>query len=175
MESKSEIRKRLLAKREALSPDQVEAMSRLICHKVQSLLSKKLPTSIMIYAPIRNEVDPLYLLPWLWENNITVCLPSIQSGKIVPLVYVADEKFVQGAFGINEPANRVIYPKDCEVVIVPCVAVDKAQFRLGYGKGYYDRYLTASANSIGLIYPFQVVEQFPHEEHDIALKQVATL
>ncbi len=174
MDSKGTIRRRLLASRDLLLCQQVVAESIHICDRLKVLLSEKTPTSILLYAPIRNEVDPLYLLPWLRENNITVCLPSIQSNKIVPLVYAREEPLIRGHFGINEPSHRIIHPDPCDIVVAPCVAVDKARYRLGYGKGFYDRFLSPNSFSIGLVYPFQVIENFPHDIHDQPLSRIIT-
>lgn len=174
MDSKASIRTRLLAQRDSLTAEQVARESKQICDIIKAFLSLDKPRSILLYAPIRKEVDPFYLLAWLRENNITVCLPSIQSETIVPLVYAPNEPLIRGSFGINEPAHRLIHPNPCEMVVVPCVAVDKSHYRLGYGKGFYDRYLKPNTLSIGLAYSFQVLEIIPHETHDQPLASIVT-
>ncbi len=174
MDSKASIRTRLLAQRDSLPTEQVARESKQICDNLKAFLSLDKPRSILLYAPIRNEVDPFYLLAWLRENHITVCLPSIQSDSIVPLVYDPNEPLIRGSFGINEPSHRLIHPTPCEIIVVPCIAVDKSHYRLGYGKGFYDRYLNSNSISIGLAYSFQVLESFPHEPHDQPLSSIVT-
>ncbi|RLF39548.1 MAG: 5-formyltetrahydrofolate cyclo-ligase, partial [Thermoplasmata archaeon] len=74
----------------------------------------------------------------------------------------------RGAFGILEPQNKKIYTGDIDIIIVPGIAFDFRGYRIGYGKGFYDRFLRgADALKIGIAYDFQIVKQIPEDDGDV--------
>jgi 5-formyltetrahydrofolate cyclo-ligase len=106
----------------------------------------------------------------------------------VPLISEKEMVFVEirsltecqpGSFGIREPAyspEKVLRPEEIDVAVFPGLAFDTKKNRLGYGGGWYDRFLSKAGShavSIGVAYPFQVVEDLPSEPHDLPLSDVA--
>ncbi len=83
-----------------------------------------------------------------------------------------------GAFGVMEPSGRdLVAPAQLDLVVVPGVAFDRSGYRLGYGKGFYDRALhdtTAKTVHVGLSYEFQLVGALPAEKHDIGMDLIVT-
>lgn len=101
-------------------------------------------------------------------------LPRVVGNKITFYEYSSEHELVPGELGILEPPilKGPVHP---EVLIVPGVAFDPRGYRLGYGKGYYDRYLSESPTySMGLAYSFQIVERIPETDHDRRVRALAT-
>ena len=94
-----------------------------------------------------------------------------------------EKETTKGSFGILEPINevvedkRLIKPEEIDLVIVPGVAFDKNMNRIGFGGGFYDRYLSllkSSCKKVGLAYQFQIVEKIETEEHDMKVDMIVT-
>ena len=83
--------------------------------------------------------------------------------------------FALGTYGVLEPVDgEPVSPAQIDLVIVPLLAADTAGYRLGFGGGYYDRYLSRyTGNTIGICYKEQLSPiPLPHEAHDVALKKI---
>jgi 5-formyltetrahydrofolate cyclo-ligase len=120
-----------------------------------------------IYHPIQSEISPLPLIEGL---NIQWFLPYIDvddNMNFAPFNAGDDLKF--GKYGIMEPSTHA--PISPQAVITPLLAVDEAGNRLGYGKGYYDKFFTANpqAIKIGFGFAFQFCSALPYDAHDIKL------
>ncbi|MCD7729648.1 MAG: 5-formyltetrahydrofolate cyclo-ligase [Clostridia bacterium] len=120
-------------------------------------------SSFFIYNSFGTEADSHGLIEWLISSNKRVYLPRVQGDDIVPVPY---GKTVKGAYGIEEPEGEP-YTGDIDVTIVPLLAVDGEGFRLGYGGGYYDRYLKkAKTLSVGLGYGIQLCDRLERDGWD---------
>lgn len=104
----------------------------------------------------------------------TVALPSVEGENLTFYELSSGKYLVKGRFGIMEPLPYS--PVDrIDLLVVPGVAFDRQGHRLGYGKGYYDRYLEKNKIfSIGLAYSFQLIEHLPRGGHDKRLDAIAT-
>jgi len=163
----------------ALSPDAVTAKSRMINAHLDTLAPLNAARVIMGYAPFRQEVD---VMPWLLkrlEAGVTVLLPRVVAGtgdlEAVPLVM--DEQMLTNKLGVNEPTGDRVDPAIIEAVIVPGVVFDRRGYRLGYGKGYYDRFLPrlkSEAFCCAVAYELQVVDEVPVAAHDYRLPCLVT-
>jgi len=104
-----------------------------------------------------------------------IALPSVE-GDIISFYEMSSGKYlVKGRFGIMEPLPYGPVGK-VDLLVVPGIAFDKKGYRLGYGKGYYDRYLSENKPrfSIGLSYNSQLIENLPRGNHDERLDAIAT-
>lgn len=141
--------------------------------------------SVLLYAPIRGEVETELLARAALAAGKRLVLPRVhQEPKgLVLHAYSGDPAtLVKGAYGIREPAAD--WPEvglaAVDLVVVPGVAFDGHGNRLGYGGGYYDRFLpevrkaNPKVSLVGLAYGFQVVESLPAEAHDIPMDGLAT-
>jgi 5-formyltetrahydrofolate cyclo-ligase len=149
--------------------------AKAIAANLHGLAEYSAAKTVMFYAPIKQEVDTTGMISLALREK-TVCLPVVRGGEIVP-VEVEDESWLaRGRFGIIEPrAGNPVDAKDIDVVIVPGIGFDVRGNRLGYGRGYYDRFLkTARAAKIGLAYDFQVVEALPVHDHDVRVDRIIT-
>ncbi len=124
-------------------------------------------THYFIYNSFGSEADTLQIIFWLLKAGKSVYLPRVEGENIVPVPYGS---FKTGAFGISEPQGQA-YKGKIDVTVTPLLAVNPKGFRIGYGKGFYDRYFNCGESlKIGLGYYFQI-EDFSEDEWDVALDE----
>jgi len=139
---------------------------------------------VLLYLPIKNELDTRDMFAELDRRGTTVLLPRCRDGDSGELdLYCVDDlaQVCPGRFGILEPDPgrcRPALDMPPEVAVVPGVAFDRRGFRLGFGGGYYDRLFarpeTARTLRIGLAYDFQVVDRLPAEAWDQPMHALCT-
>lgn len=170
---KKQIREALLQKRELHTA--TEEDTNKVVEKLLSLPQIKKAKSVLLYYPHKNEINTLPLINAFLKQGKTVLLPKVEGLNIIPVIFKDLSQLKEGYAGIKEPEGKAISPEEIDIVIVPGVAFDKKGHRLGYGKGYYDRFLSkTNALKIGLAYDFQIVENLPAEEHDVPLDLIIT-
>ncbi len=143
--TKEELRLHYMEKRRALSPKQLEDISESICHIAFSSfqLEKK---KISLFLPIerKKEVNTYKI----WEKAVSfdaeVAVPKVNFGtnEMKQILFESTDQLEISEYGIPEPKKgRVIAAEHFDVVFVPLLAIDKKGHRVGYGKGFYDRFL----------------------------------
>ncbi len=169
MESKQEIRTKLLAKLLSLTKEELKRRSLNVEKRLSSLPIYKKAKLIMVYFPIKGEVDILGMV----RKDLGLkrfCFPVVDlKKKNLEIFEIKNlkEDFVPGAYGISEPdtkKTKKIYPRELDLVIVPGLAFDRDKNRLGRGKGYYDRFLKALnplCKKAGVAFEFQILENLP--------------
>lgn len=160
MSSKQELRHQLLTVRHALSREAIITDSLAILAHLKPMMRGEL---VGLYVPIQNEVD----VSLLFREDIA--LPSIEEGKLVYRRYV--EPLVEGLFGTMESTGDVCEPT---LIVVPGIAFSKSGSRLGYGQGYFDRYLSASVCKVGICMEEFYVAELPTESHDVLMNKIIT-
>jgi 5-formyltetrahydrofolate cyclo-ligase len=174
---KDRLRQEMLNRRQLLSPEQVAKISSKIISRLDRLPPLKKAGTIMAYASIKNEVD---LEPWLEQlvlEGKTVLLPRVEGSKLLAVPWQDWISCQLGPYKIREPQGNPIEPGEIDAVLVPGLAFDGRGYRLGYGKGYYDRFLSQlSPHSFlcGAAYEFQVVESIFPDENDVPLHWIVT-
>ncbi len=130
---------------------------------------------VSAYWPMRSEADPRPILEALHQRGLPLCLPAIVEKRMIFRRWAPYGPIVPGGFGtlVPSPAEPEAKPT---VLIVPLAAFDRRGYRIGYGKGYYDRALTelAPTISIGIGYAAQEIEAVPHQPHDRRLDWIVT-
>jgi len=164
--TKEELRKEFLKKMRALSIEEVKERSQCIQKKLERLELYQKAKKIMVYYPLKGEVD---LLDMVREaKRKTFCFPKIEKERLVPYqVKNLETDFEKGKFGIKEPIEgkcRRVEVEELDLVIVPGVAFDHEKNRLGRGKGYYDRFLKELKDtiSVGVAFNFQIIDNLPY-------------
>lgn len=166
---KNEIRKRILSERQALSADEVRERSEIICRKVIESAEYKNAESIMVYFPIKGEVQTDIIISDAIRAGKVIYAPRVCGCIIYPVKYEGADKMTRGRFGISEPSGEE-FKGEIDLVIVPALAFDKNGVRLGFGKGYYDKFLKdKKCIRMGLAYGFQIVDELPADSHDIPM------
>jgi len=172
------LRQEMGERRASLSPEQVAAYSRLISGKLRQLEPIINARSIMGFASIRNEVDLRSFLEEQATQGKTILLPRVEKdGALAAIEFTGWQHTRPGAFNIMEPSAINASTTDIDVVIVPGLVFDGNGFRLGYGKGYYDRFLKIlSKNTFicGVGYDFQVVDNVCPHAGDVPVHWIVT-
>jgi 5-formyltetrahydrofolate cyclo-ligase len=170
---KEEIRKKIINLRKNFKNS--EEHSKLIADRFFSLPETQKARTFLFYYPHKNEVNTIPIIEKLMEQNKAILLPKVEKDRILPIFISNLSELKEGFAGIKEPSGEE-YPKEkIDIVVVPAVAFDRKGYRIGYGKGYYDRFLSDYKGlKIGLAYQFQLMEKLPHEEHDVPVDIVIT-
>jgi 5-formyltetrahydrofolate cyclo-ligase len=172
---KAAIRKEMLEKRQALPLSLRLLMDEQI--KEHVLMAIGGAKRIGIYCSTRGEVDTYGLMEhWFWDEDITIATPRVNGNEMDFFKISSFKDLAMGSFGILEPqTNQKIEPEDLDVIIIPIVAFDDYKHRIGYGKGYYDRYLKkTSARKIGIAFAFQEIEEISVDAFDVDCDIVIT-
>ena len=175
--TKSDIRREMRARRRAIPADERAEASAFICAKLvaradRGALSDSLAAAspVAVYLASQDEIDLRAFIGELLRRGRKVVAPR-WNGETYDLAVLR-----RGPMGILEPAEaETVQPKDIFVWIVPGLAFTRDGRRLGYGGGWYDRFLSAApkdAVKLGVAYSFQIVDDLPTEPHDIPLTAV---
>ena len=175
---KKELRKCLFKDIAALPDKYISESNAHISYNVFSLKEYTAARSIMIYYSVEREIDTLMIADAALAAGKTVAFPYCYRGGIMDAKIVDSLGELEvSMLGIPAPLEsaRVIAPAELDLIIVPALAYDLEGYRIGYGGGYYDRYLVnLDAFTVGLARERLVKDRFPREAHDIAVKCVIT-
>jgi 5-formyltetrahydrofolate cyclo-ligase len=130
------------------------------------------------YAAIRGEADPFPLMAALASNGHALCLPRAHAGTLSFHAWKPGDPLVAGRMGIPEPDAKARERRP-DLLLVPLLAFDRLGYRLGYGAGYYDRYLSEhrarrSVKAVGIAYAGQQYDALPVQDFDEPLDAVVT-
>ena len=180
---KKEFRKKVINLRKDKDKDFIKHNSDIITDKLLNLDCIKNAKNIMLYLDFNNEVSTDSLIKKLLNLGKIVSSPITlkEERKLIPSQITDLKNGIQyGAYNIREPkpeCSHAINIKDLDVVIVPAVAYDKNCYRLGYGGGFYDRFLEnlrKDAVTIGIAFDLQIFDEVPKEAHDAQLDYIVT-
>jgi 5-formyltetrahydrofolate cyclo-ligase len=178
---KKSIRQQILKKRDRLSKLQIYTKSLIIQRRIINSYEFKWSKVIGAYFPIGSEVKTQQIINFALKNYKIVGLPKAVGDQIIfyklPASNFERNALNMGKFGIKEPSESFETVDFFDLLIIPGVAFDKSGNRLGYGRGYYDRFLAGKNHfcSIGLGFELQLVNQFlPHSKFDQKLDAIAT-
>ena len=169
MKAKQALRIQARAAREAMPKGQRLAASSAIVDALVTMFRNRKVTRVAVFYPMRGELDVRAL-----KAHFTVYLPKISGGRIA--FYKDDGNHVEGPFGTTVPAHdEATDLADIEAVVVPGLCYDKAGYRIGYGKGYYDELLSRYQGfSVGVCYADLVFDNIPKKPHDRAVDTLLT-
>ncbi|MDA8227817.1 MAG: 5-formyltetrahydrofolate cyclo-ligase [Desulfitobacterium hafniense] len=181
--SKKELRKKVLKDRTGQQIDEVQKKSLKIKELFLDLLSSYDLQVVMLYQDFRQEVQTQPIIEELLRKNITVLLPKtlVEERRLIPYrINNINRDLVQGAYGIWEPDSTRLEEVPVEridMVVIPGVAFDIQGNRLGYGGGYYDRFLPTLrpvALRVALAFELQIVPEVYPQEHDCIMDVILT-
>ena len=157
--AKREVRRRVLAERDALTPDERTHLAHLIGERFLGLSEVETAEVVMAFWSFGSELPTAPLLEELDRRGKTVGLPRIVEGELEVRSYRPGDRVSQTAFGAFEPVDgHVLDALEIDVVAVPAVAFDRGGRRVGYGGGYYDRFLPRTrATHVGIGFDLQLL------------------
>lgn len=177
---KRTLRSQLLARRRALDPADWQASSRSAERRLLALPEFAGAGCIALYAAVQGEVDTGGIMAAAFNAGKRVLYPALCGTEMVFRLVEGVENLQEGAFGILEPCPTGIEHQadEADLIVVPGVAFDHSGHRIGYGKGFYDRFLQhpgRTAHLVGLCHDFQLIDgAIPANRHDIRMEIIVT-
>ena len=184
--NKEVLRKNILKIRKFIEEEERIQKSQSIISTLTNLEEYKNSETIMCYIDFKGEVITSDILNSDINRNKTICVPIISNAEdgsrhiIASVLKDTESELCKGCFGIMEPKSeyiRLLEPQKIDLVIVPGVVFDEKRNRIGFGAGFYDRFLRNVRNDcvkVGLAYEFQVVDDVPVNDFDIPMDIIIT-
>ena len=176
MEEKRLIRKQIFAARKQCSDAQVEEWSHQITDQVLKLSEFVKAKHILAYADYNHEVMTRYIIEEAWKAGKEVAVPKVVGKDMIFYRLTDFSQLEPGYFGIPEPVRGEIVKWEDALMVMPGVAFDPENNRVGYGGGFYDKYLEKHPNlhAVAIAFELQMYRELPFEEHDIKPEKVVT-
>ena len=176
---KQALRAHYRALRDALTPALRQAEAREICAQILRSDAYAAAKTVLLYAAQGNEIDLSAVAADAWARGKTVGYPRCldRNGRMAFFGVSAPESLAPGAFGILEPDEGcpLVQPAKEALCLVPALAVDERGNRLGYGKGYYDRFLADwEGVTMCAVYACCVAPTLPHDGYDLPVQMILT-
>ena len=173
--SKQELRRAIRQQKQAMAPEDIAARSDNLRRRVLETDAYRQAKTIYCYLPFNQEVDTLPLLRQALLDGKQAALPKCY-GKEIRFILTDDLSRIRySPFGAPEPVDDApIASDETALVIVPGLVFDESGHRIGYGGGYYDRFLSREPNhpTIALCFDFQLVPHLEPDPHDIPVQTV---
>lgn len=181
-QEKKLLRQAVLEKRSRLTLLEIAQKSETIRRIVVATQAFASARFIMAYLDARNEVQTEGIIKQAWAEGkrvaVPVCIP--QTHTLLVSEIMSFEELCDGFYCIREPMEeymRPVSPEQLDLIIVPAVAYDKKGYRIGYGGGYYDRFLSSlnkDIATIGIAFDVQIIEKVSVQPFDIPVDMVIT-
>lgn len=176
---KREERRRLRALRRAFTAEQRAVWDRALCNGIVALPCFRKAKTVLAYYPIADEPNLLEAVRVAFETGLTVAFPVCEpvTATMVFRTVRSTDELISGAYGIPEPPDTCPELTDFSgaLCLVPALSFDRRGFRIGYGKGYYDRFLAEHpVTTVGATYSALITDSLPSEPTDRAVTTVLT-
>lgn len=172
MMEKKELRKEIKRRFAALAREEFSVKSAVVLEKLKALPEWNKAGTIFAFISMKDEIDTEEILREILNSGKKLAVPRIDGENLVfHLIESITEGLVPDCYGIPEPeaSAPVAIPAGNDMMLIPGLAFDSRNNRLGRGKGFYDRYLASipeAISRIGICYDFQIVDAVPAEPHD---------
>lgn len=176
---KSELRRKYIAVRDALDKEYKRSAENSVISSIIALDEFKCADNLLLYYPVKSELNVLPLLSAARESGKTVAFPKCDKQTLTMSFFEArnENDLRLGAYGIKEPSDdcpKASYDEKT-LCIVPAVAFSREGHRIGYGKGFYDKFLSDfSGKSIGITFEALLADTLPYDELDRKLDIIIT-
>ncbi len=176
MATKQHIRKEALARRAGISKEEAAEKSRAITDRILALPAYRNAECILLYIDVKGEVRTRDLLERAWKDGRRTAVPRCRDKRMDFVEITGYSDLKPGSFGIPEPASGDPIDPGNALMIMPGAAFDRNLSRIGYGGGYYDRYLCENPDvqTVAVSYACQVFDSIPSEEHDVRPRILVT-
>jgi len=175
-------RKRMISIRGKLSREEIADLSVKVLKNLRKIKEDVNGLNYLVYIDIKGEVSTEPVIRDILDRgkNVYVPISVVKTTEILVSKLDNLEDLEVSTYGIREPKKdkvSLVHPSILDVIIVPGVAFDIKGYRIGYGKGYYDRFLSSLSHTyttIGLAYDFQVIDEISMDERDVPFDYVVT-
>lgn len=177
---KKKLRADARAMRRAMSPEKKQTLDRKIKNRLVNLWAVRDAETVLCYVSTEIEVDTREFITALLEMGKRVAVPRCEGERADMNFYYINSlaELSSGSFGVDEPdpqKTTMVGDTEDTVCIVPAFMFDKSGYRLGYGKGYYDRYLSRyKGSTIGICYAENLQEELFHGKYDRTVDMIIT-
>jgi len=172
---KSALRKVLLEKRDLTSHDFIEIASKKIHENLKKIVEFRNAANIACYYPIGSEVMTQDIIQEALSNGKQISLPKTIGDKLSFKKITNLSSLEKSRLGILEPKDECPDSEKIQVILVPTIGISRDGQRLGYGYGFYDRFLaTTEAKKIALTFSKQIVKSIPASENDVKIDWIVT-
>ena len=172
---KKELRSYIRQQKRAMTQEQIQEASARLAELLYQTPEYRAAKTIYFYLPYNQEVRTVPMVEQAWADGKQVAVPKVYDDEM-RFIYLTDMSQVdKGYSGIPEPIADAPVANDPEaLVLMPGLAFDKEGHRIGYGGGFYDKFLAAEPHhpTVALCYAFQMVEQIPVDDYDIPVDRV---
>ena len=175
--TREEIRSEVREKRKTVSGIQVAEMSIRICEKIVALPEYVRARRVLCYSAVPDEVQTEGILWAIMHSGRELYLPVARRGGLMDAVRVTeDTEMKPDIYGIDTPVSGdTLPPEELDLALIPGIAFDRNGNRLGFGKGYFDRFLArCRCPFIGLAYELQLVDAIEARPHDVPMDRIVT-
>ena len=169
MQEKSHLRTKFKNLRKGID---TESVSEAICKNIRDFEPYKKAENVMLFYPTKFEIN---LLPLLNDKK-KFYFPRVNGEELEVCPYSDTVEFKMSSFNINEPCSAAVSPDILDLVLVPALAADIEGYRLGYGGGFYDRFLPLCKNALTVIPVYEdfILEKLPREQFDRKVNYIIT-
>lgn len=178
---KTQIRETYLQKRREIPPEEKRAREDLLCECFLNSASYKYYDTLLLYSPKPDEIDITRVAEKALSDGKRVAYPRcIPGSRLMEFHFVdKDTVFSCGAFGISEPSeDSPVYDvnsRGCAVCLIPAIVFDKSGYRIGYGGGYYDRFLSRFSGTLaGVAFSDFIIDRLPRGKFDLQADMIFT-
>lgn len=169
------MRKAMREQLRALLQEQIRTWSEEIAHRVCQMEAFQQAETICVFISMPGEVDTRPLIEAARAAGKKTAAPKIKDGRMEFIQFAAESDLAPGAFGILEPTGSH-FAEGKTLIVMPGVVFDQTCRRIGYGGGYYDRYLAEhpECRTLAVAFDLQVLDRIPEEAHDLKPGAVVT-
>ena len=180
-QKKKALRREIRALRAVHSDEEIHAMSLKVLEQVKALPEYQEAETLFVYVDCKHETETSDLIRQAWADGKKTAVPKV-IGEAMKFFYITslEDDLEEGYFGIREPYEKnpadEAADREGSLMLMPGVAFDEARHRIGYGGGFYDRYLEAhpGLRTAALAFEFQVKAEVPFEKFDILPGRIVT-
>lgn len=176
MTEKKLIRKEVFKRRKAASLDDINLWSRQIAEKVFATDFYKNAKTIYTYVAYNREVETKFIIEQAWADGKQVAVPRVEGDVMNFYLIQSFDELEPSNMGIPEPVTSVAANAETALMIMPGVAFTRTRDRVGYGGGFYDKYLQAhpGLGKLAIAFEFQFMDEVPVEPTDICPEMIIT-
>lgn len=169
------LRKKFISERNSLAIDYRNSSTNTIFATLEEQNFFESSEKIFIYVGFGSEITTETFIK-KWINKKQIFVPKIENGKMNLIRLKSWDELAPGHFGVLEPTSSDYYEGKIDLVVTPSIVFDNNGYRLGYGKGYYDKYFSSREYdiSVGLSYHKLLQDNVPKEDHDIKVDVIIT-